>query len=118
MNHSYGSLSRRSSTPCYNANSLTFHRQLQGDVHVAQIPKAALYYQLGSPRAFASRGPVLITHNAALPKGRRPVLYGEGGEALLAETPVPTAAGPPVTRAFSVSPADITCKRGEKTQRL
>lgn len=98
--------------------NLTFHRWLQGDVHVTQIPIAALYHQLRSWWASAAQGPFLIRHNAALLKNQCPVQYREGGEALLAETPLPTAAGRSITQTFRVSHADVTCSRKKKNQLL
>lgn len=92
-------------------STLTFHQWLQGDIHVTQIPRTALYHQFRSWWAFAAQGPFLITHNTPLPKDRCPIQHWKRGEALLAKTPVPSATRRSITQAFRVFHTAFTYKK-------
>lgn len=88
---------------------LTFRWGLQGNVHVTQIPIAALYHQLSCWGTSAVQGPFFTRHDAALLKKGCAIYYREGGEALRAKAPLPTDAGRPMANTFRHSRTGITC---------
>lgn len=52
--------------------NVTFHRRHQGDVHIAQMSKAALHHQLRSRRLSAAQNLLFFRNNASLLEDRLP----------------------------------------------